>query len=125
MAPPRNNAPTETCMTPPQTIIRIDGGMMTPITEEQAVIATANRVSYPSFCIAGIRILPMPAASAVDDPEIPAKSIDTATFTWPSPPGSQPVSTRASSIRRSVTLPEFIRFAARRKKGTASRMKEL
>ena len=37
----------------------------------------------------------------------------------------QPVNTRANSIKRSVTLPEFIKFAARRKNGTASRMKEL
>ena len=32
-------------MSPPQTTIRIEGGMMTPITEEQAVIATAKELS--------------------------------------------------------------------------------
>ena len=98
---------------------------MTPITDEQAVMATAKRVSNPSRCIAGMRILPQPAASAVDDPEMPANSMDTITLTWPRPPGSQPVRTRARSIRRSVILPAFIRFAASRKNGTASRMKEL
>ena len=45
MAPARNSAPTETCITPPQTTIRMLGGMMTPITDEQAVMAMAKRVS--------------------------------------------------------------------------------
>ena len=45
MAPARNSAPTEICMTPPQTTMRILGGMITPITDEQAVIAMAKRVS--------------------------------------------------------------------------------
>jgi len=75
--------------------------------------------------MAGINIFPQPAASAVEDPDIPANSMDTATLTCPRPPGIHPVNTRASSINRSVIRPAFIRLAARRKNGTASNMKEL
>jgi hypothetical protein len=35
----------ETVIRPPHTTMRIDGGMITPITEEQAVIATEKPVS--------------------------------------------------------------------------------
>ncbi len=45
MKPPRNSAPTEAYRTPPQTIMRMLGGMMTPMTDEQAVIATVKEVS--------------------------------------------------------------------------------
>ncbi len=45
MNPPRNIPPTEVFRTPPQTIIRMLGGMMTPMTDEQAVIATVKEVS--------------------------------------------------------------------------------
>ena len=38
--PARNSAPIEVVRMPPQTIIRIDGGMMTASTAETAVIAT-------------------------------------------------------------------------------------
>ena len=43
--PARNRPPIETDISPPQTTIRIEGGMITPITEEQAVIATEKEVS--------------------------------------------------------------------------------
>jgi hypothetical protein len=45
MNPPRNRAPTEVLSTPPHTTIRMLGGMITPITEEQAVMATVKEVS--------------------------------------------------------------------------------
>ena len=35
--------PIETVISPPQTTIRMLGGMITPMTDEQAVIATAKR----------------------------------------------------------------------------------
>jgi len=124
-APARNKAPTDICITPPHTTIKILGGIMTPITEEHAVMATANLASNPSRFIAGINIFPQPAASAVDEPDIPANNIDTTTLTWPRPPGSQPVMTFARSIIRSVILPEFIKFAASKKNGTASKINEL
>ena len=125
IAPARKSAPTEMDITPPQTIISMLGGMITPITEEQAVMATENRASKPCFFIAGISIFPHPAASAVDDPEIPANNIDTITLTWPRPPGSQPVNTVAKPISRSVIFPLFMRLAASRKNGTASKMNDV
>ena len=39
MTPARNNAPIDTVSTPPHTIIKIDGGMMTASTADTAVIA--------------------------------------------------------------------------------------
>ena len=43
--PARNSAPIDTVSTPPQTIIRIDGGMITASTDETAVIATEKLTS--------------------------------------------------------------------------------
>ena len=65
------------------------------------------------------------AASAVEEPEMPAKKIDSTTLICASPPGKCPTMVRDSSISRSVMPPTFIRFAVSRKNGTASRMKEL
>ena len=65
------------------------------------------------------------AASAVDEPEMPAKKIDSTTLICASPPGKCPTIVRESVSRRSVVPPTFIRFAVSRKNGTASRMKEL
>ena len=73
----------------------------------------------------GIRREPIPAASAVDDPDMPAKSMLTITFICPSPPGKCPTVARARLTKRSVMPAEFIKFAARRKKGTARRIKAL
>ena len=101
------------------------GGMITPITEEQAVMATEKLVPYPCFFIAGIINEPIPAASAVDEPEIPANSMLTITLTCPNPPGKCPTDARASLTSRSVMPAAFIRFAASKKNGTASRMNEL
>jgi hypothetical protein len=46
---------------------------------------------------------PIPAASAVELPEMPAKSIETVTLMWPSPPGRWP--TRAGEIDQPVGDP--------------------
>jgi hypothetical protein len=75
--------------------------------------------------MAGISTPPTPAASAVLEPEMPAKSMLTTTLTCPSPPGRCPTVVRANSISRSVIPAAFIRLAASRKNGTASRMNEL
>jgi hypothetical protein len=45
MIPARNRAPIDTDSVPPQTIIRIDGGMMTASTADTAVIATEKERS--------------------------------------------------------------------------------
>jgi hypothetical protein len=39
ITPARNSPPIDTVSTPPQTIMRIDGGMMTASTADTAVIA--------------------------------------------------------------------------------------
>ena len=66
----------------------------------------------------------MPAVSAWEDPEMPAKIIDTSTLAWPRPPGIQPTSSLAVSKSFSVILPAFIRLPARMNRGTAISKKE-
>src|SRR5881296_3567912 len=72
-----------------------------------------------------MKILPWLAASAVDDPEMPAKKTDSSTLICASAPGKLPTIARESRTRRSVMPPTFIRLAVSRKNGTASRMNEL
>src|SRR6476620_6056077 len=72
-----------------------------------------------------MKILPWLAASAVDEPEIPAKNTDSSTLICASAPGKLPTIVRDSVTSRSVMPPTFIRFAVSRKNGTASRMNEL
>ena len=115
----------ETEITPPHTIMRMLGGMITPMTDAHAVRAEENGASYPCFFMAGISTPPTPAASAVLEPEMPANSMLTTTLTWPRPPGKWPTIVRASATSLSVMPAEFIRLAASRKNGTASRMKVL
>jgi hypothetical protein len=43
--PARNSPPIDTVIRPPQTTMRMLGGMITPMTEEQAVIATVKLVA--------------------------------------------------------------------------------
>ncbi len=56
---------------------------------------------------------------------MPAKSIDTSTLTWPSPPGRWPTSARDRLMSFSVMPAEFIRLAASMKNGIASSRNEL
>src|SRR6266550_4096957 len=72
-----------------------------------------------------MKIFPWLAASAVDDPEIPAKKTDSSTLICASAPGKLPTIVRERRTSRSVMPPTFIRLAVRRKNGTASRMNEL
>jgi hypothetical protein len=65
------------------------------------------------------------AASAVEEPDTPAKKIDSTTLICASPPGKCPTMARERRSSRSVMPPMFIRLAVRRKNGTASRMNEL
>ena len=62
------------------------GGMMLPSVEEAAVTPTAKPLGYPSRFIAGIMTEPTPIVSAEETPEMPAKIIETPTFTWARPP---------------------------------------
>ena len=77
---PRKRAPTEALARLPYTTMKILGGMMFPMVAEDAVTATAVPLLNPSLIILGMRMLPTPATSALDDPETPAKNMDTTTF---------------------------------------------
>src|SRR5262245_21638587 len=123
--PARYIAAIEVEIRPPQTIIRIDGGMITASTAETAVIAMEKERSYPSLVCASMKIFDWLAASAVEEPEMPAKNTDSTTLICASEPGQLPTIERDSATRRSVIPPTLIRLAVRRKKGTASRMKVL
>ena len=72
-----------------------------------------------------MKSLPWLAASAVDEPEMPAKKTDKITLICASPPGKWPTKARDRRINRSVMPPLFIKLAVSRKKGTANKMNEL
>src|SRR5438067_270967 len=72
-----------------------------------------------------MKIFPWLAASAVDEPEIPAKNTDSNTLICASAPGKLPTIVRERRTSRSVMPPTFIKLAVSRKNGTASRMNEL
>ena len=65
------------------------------------------------------------AASAVEEPEMPAKKSESTTFTCAKAARKWPTRSRERRTSRVVMPPTFIRFAVNRKNGTASRMKEL
>ena len=75
-----NSAPVLTLAIPAYTTMVILGGIMEPNVEDAAVTPTDVPLSYPCFSIAGMKILPTPAVSAWEEPEIPAKIMDTSTF---------------------------------------------
>ena len=68
-------------------------------------------------------MLPRPTASAVAEPDIPAKMMEATTQTWPSPPVMWPTQVRAKSKRRLVIPPVFMMLPARMKRGIASKVK--
>ena len=63
------------------------------------------------------------AASAVEEPEIPAKIMPTTTVTWAKPPLMWPTSVMASLIKRWVMPPSFMILPERIKNGIARRTK--
>ena len=70
-----------------------------------------------------MNILPTPEVSAWDEPEMPAKTIDTSTLAWARPPFQWPTRSQMHSISLSVMPPSFIRLAASMNSGTASSVK--
>jgi hypothetical protein len=101
----------------------MDGGMIGAMTEDAAVSPAANAgVYFPSrvimFCISR----PEPAASAIAEPDIPAKITLCTTLTWASPPRKRPTIASQKRSSRSVMVPLFMISAARMKSGTASRI---
>src|SRR5688572_22922827 len=96
--PDRNIAPTEMPAVAAYTIIIRLGGMMLPSVDDDAVRATLNGTGYPSRFCAGIITDPTASVSADDTPVMPAKIIDTSTFTWARPPRRWPTTDREKSI---------------------------
>ena len=97
--------------------------MIGPITAEAAVSAAAKLGVYlPPRVIIICIILPVPAASAIAEPDMPAKMMLCTTLTWARPPRKRPTSASQNRSSRSVIEPEFISSAAKMKSGTASRM---
>src|SRR5262245_55419683 len=123
--PARYMAAIEVGISPPHRIIRIEGGMMTASTADSAVIAIEKERSYPSFVWASMKIFDWLAASAVEEPEMPAKNTESTTLICANDPGIHPTRERESFTSRLVMPPTLIRFAVSRQNGTASRMKAL
>ncbi len=67
---------------------------------------------------------PIDAASATAVPEMPANSIEPATFVRPRPPRIQPTPALAKRMIRSVMPPPFIRLPAMMKPGMQSKTNE-
>ncbi len=64
------------------TTIGIDGGMIGPMMAAEAVIAAAYSMGYfPLRVIMPMMMRPMPTASAMADPDIPAKMMFATTLT--------------------------------------------
>ena len=97
--------------------------MIGPMTAVTAVSAAAKAAVYlPPDVIIVCIILPVPAASAIAEPDMPAKMMLCTTLTWARPPRKRPTSASQKCSSRAVMLPEFISSAAKMKSGTASRM---
>ena len=76
--------------------------MMLPMVDEHAVTATVKGLEYPDLTISGMITEPMPAVSAVLEPEMPANSMLATMLTWASPARTPPTRARASIMMRSV-----------------------
>ena len=100
------------------------GGIKRPCIALDIVRAQVNPLSYPFFSITGIIIEPSEATSAVGEPEIPPKNIESTQLTIASPPRIHP--THAFAIRTSLSVipPADIISPNRMKKGTAIKEKE-
>ena len=62
------------------------GGMIGPMSEEEAVTPIVKSSSYPASRMALISTAPRPPASATADPDMPAKIMLPSTLTYPRPP---------------------------------------
>ena len=95
--------------------------MIGPMTAVAAVSAAAKEGVYlpPEVIIVCIS-LPLPAASAMADPDMPAKMMLWTTLTCARPPRKRPTIALQNCSSRSVMLPVFMNSAARMNSGTAS-----
>jgi len=97
--------------------IGILGGIMGPIVLDAAETAVAYDFEYPCETIASISIKPAPDASAMADPDIPAKIMLSTILTCANPPGKWPTIVEANLKIRLVTPVEFMIWAAKMKRG--------
>ena len=102
-APPKKRRPMLTPVMLPIRTKGMLGGMIGPIVAEEAMTAAAISGEYFAFFMAGIRIVPVAAASATEEPDIPAMIMLTTTDTLASPPVMCPTRARANLTSRSVT----------------------
>ena len=72
-------------------IIIMLGGIIGPITDEEAVTTALKSRSYPSSVMAGISNGPIDAASEAADPEMPAKKTLVIILMCASPPRKRPM----------------------------------
>ena len=119
----RKAAPTEIPPVTANTIIGMEGGIISARTEEQATSAVAWPGGYPSRTMRGIMIEPMAAMAADDEPEIAPNSAQVTMVTAPSPPLSRPTSAFTKLSRRSDIPPSAMMVPAITKSGSASRAK--
>jgi hypothetical protein len=89
-----------------------EGGMITPSSPEEAVVAALKGRGYFCFSISGISIDPTAAAVAAEEPEIVAKSIEVSTTAAARPPRTQLSSAFATSTSRSAMPPCCISLPA-------------
>ena len=101
----------------------IEGGIMGPMIDEEAVTAAAKALSYPCFFMAGINMEPRAAISPNATPVIPANNIEAMILTCANPPRQRPTSKLAKSTIRSAILPRVMISPARIKKGMHMRTK--
>ena len=99
------------------------GGIITPSSAEEAIVAAAKFLSYLFFNISGIIIAPTAAAVAALEPEIAAKNAQVTTATIASPPEIWPNKLLHKFTRRLEIPPELIRLPASTKNGIAKRVK--
>ena len=95
------------------------GGMMGPSVAADAVRAAAARGLNPARISEGIMIEPMPAASAVAEPDMPDMMTFDTTTACPRPPRTWPTRATEKATSRAVMPQAFSRFPASRNKGTA------
>jgi len=75
IAPAKKSRPMEVSDAMAYRIIGILGGMIMPIVEDAAVMAALTLLGYFFLIISGIKILPIEAVSATEEPEMPPNTI--------------------------------------------------
>src|SRR3990170_4186003 len=94
MKPPRKIPTTEVSVIWASTIMKMAGGTRMPIAVADATRDTACSGLYPARSIGGVIMEPMAETAAMVEPEMPEKKYSASTTAMPSPPRTQPTSTR-------------------------------